>query len=255
MQNNVIYFDCINKKLKLRLLQIRINLNCNLKCKNCSFHGQYYPTLGAYDIDIFEHDLKILSNILFVHTIQLTGGEPLLNDKLEKYIDIIKKYFSASVLVLFTNGILLKEINIDVLKKIDNILITKYKHSNLDYLDLEKYLFYNFGQQSKYHFLNYPVHENFDVINPSYKLNELKRCRNELNYNIYNGYFYYCQRPVTTFFVQKYIFKQNIGNLTKEMDGIKIDETLSSIKLFRYINDRSPLYSCLYCSHSLKIRS
>lgn len=229
-----------------KLLQIKTNLNCNLKCKNCSFHGQYINVLNEYNLDLLKNDCKIITNCGYFEDIQIIGGEPLLNKNIEEIILIVKKIFNSSHITLFTNGILLKEINIKILKLFDTILITKYKHSNLDYKDLKLYLDNNLGLY-KTHFLNYPEHKNFDTF--YHDKNNIIRCKNDTNYTIYNGYFYYCQRPLTTDYVQKNIFSREIKENCFINDGIKIDENLNSIELFKYIYSKKALNSCLYCNN------
>lgn len=229
-----------------KILQIKTNLNCNLKCKNCSFHGQYINELNEYNLELLENDCSIISNCGYFEDIQIVGGEPLLNEKLKDFVLIVKKFFNSSNIILFTNGVLLKKININILKMFNRLLITKYHYSNLDYKDLKLYLDDNLGLY-KTHFLDYPEHKNFDTFYNN--KNKIVKCKNNTNYTMYNSYFYYCQRPLTSDFVQKNIFNREVKENCFINDGIKIDSNLNSIKLFKYIYSKKALNACLYCNN------
>ena len=91
---------------------IEVNLadHCNLNCQMCDhFAPLASPTF--LDIDIFEKDLKRLSELADGHIdiFKLQGGEPLLNNKTIDYIKISRYYFPNALLFFFTDGLLLKK--------------------------------------------------------------------------------------------------------------------------------------------------
>ena len=72
-------------------MQIKTNLNCNLKCKNCSFHGQYVNELNEYNLNTLDYDSNIISKCGHFQNIQIVGGEPLLNKNLKEFVKKIIK--------------------------------------------------------------------------------------------------------------------------------------------------------------------
>jgi len=82
--------------------------HCNLNCKGCGHCANLFNQPSYGDIDSYEHDLRRLSELFGgVGLIRLLGGEPLLSDDLERYIESTRKYFKHSELHIVTNGILI----------------------------------------------------------------------------------------------------------------------------------------------------
>lgn len=107
---------------KLRSIYIDITNRCNLNCVYCN-----KKNINDSIIDLSEKDIdKILKKLFTLNennefTVNLTGGEPLLNKNLESILKIVNKY--TSKINIWTNGILLNSENITYIKRYCSYLI------------------------------------------------------------------------------------------------------------------------------------
>ena len=106
--NNIGWFD-VGEKIIIPYMECNIIDTCNLKCKGCTHFSNLFKDNTVYDIEKFENDLKIISEHIEVARLRLLGGEPLLCDDLERYIDISRSCFPTTDLFIVTNGLLLSE--------------------------------------------------------------------------------------------------------------------------------------------------
>lgn len=86
--------------------------HCNLNCRNCS-HFAPLAEECITRLDDFERDMKRLAELFGenVSQIKLEGGEPLLNPYIVEFIQVTYKYFSRSVISIYTNGIMLMKMD------------------------------------------------------------------------------------------------------------------------------------------------
>ncbi len=231
-------------KIIIDIVQVRLNLNCNLNCPYCCFHANYYNDLCQYNLDQFEDDIINIKKFFNINNFQILGGEPLLNHQFFKYAEIIKKYMNSKI-TLFTNGILLDKYKKEDFNFFDNILITMYENTNLDYYNILKNLF-------NVTLLQVPKHKNTD-INLTGK--NIKKCKinssSRCGINIYNGYLYLCCRPITTEYIRKNVYKEENVLSCLEVDGLKIDKIKSKFEILNYLYSTKPLNSCYYCKCAL----
>jgi MoaA/NifB/PqqE/SkfB family radical SAM enzyme len=96
------------KRRKILSFEVHIADHCNLNCKGCD-HFSPIADEKYLDIDIFNRDCKRIATLTKnkVHLIKLLGGEPLLHPQLIDFLDITRKYFPNSHIIILTNGILL----------------------------------------------------------------------------------------------------------------------------------------------------
>lgn len=80
---------------------------CNLNCVGCTHYAPIFekekPNTNKRIGDIALLRTKISSIVNFF----ILGGEPLLNDELEKYILTVKNYYPEAAVIVVTNGILI----------------------------------------------------------------------------------------------------------------------------------------------------
>lgn len=91
-------------------LEISLAQHCNLNCQMCD-HFSPVAKPRFYDLEAFRMDVERLGN-LFEHkigSIQLLGGEPLLNRNIIQYMKCVRKQFPDSAINVFTNGVLLMQ--------------------------------------------------------------------------------------------------------------------------------------------------
>lgn len=94
---------------QLQHLQFHVMDNCNLNCKRC----QHFSNLAEKDIpadfDEVTKDFERLRELFDdINVIAMLGGEPLLNQDLDKYCDMIRRLFPYSIIEIITNGLLVR---------------------------------------------------------------------------------------------------------------------------------------------------
>ena len=104
---------------------------CNLKCKRCGNFSNLVTECNYLDINKFEKYLvQLRKRFKEVFQIELMGGEPLLNLKLESYIALTRKYFPETQINIVTNGLLILEMKKSLIDTIvschANLYISQY---------------------------------------------------------------------------------------------------------------------------------
>lgn len=118
---NNIFFQ---KENTIDTLFIEISKKCNLRCLHC-YNESLFSQKDIIDFKTIE-DLIYQAKSLGVHTIQITGGEPLIQKDIMEIAHMLYQYgFSISI---FTNLTLLKDEMVPKIKKMNINIIT-----SLDY--------------------------------------------------------------------------------------------------------------------------
>jgi organic radical activating enzyme len=161
-------------KISIERLGMEVTLLCNLRCKqcvmNCPEFTQYYNKSlfiddggggGGYYMSLREEKetLKITFSLIDrIHSLQISGGEPLLVHNIPKIVQECFEYSNSfDELLLFTNATIpLKDEFIAVLKNIDNkfkfyisnygihkekvnAFIQKLQSNNINYIEIKYY--------------------------------------------------------------------------------------------------------------------
>lgn len=106
--NLILWLDETNRPLLLHL-EVNIADECNLKCKGCSHFSNLFREESHYDIKIFKRDLTQISLGCYIKQLYLLGGEPLLCDNLNEYVDAAREILPNSDIAITTNGLLVFE--------------------------------------------------------------------------------------------------------------------------------------------------
>lgn len=92
----------------LLYLETHVADTCNLKCRGCMHFSNIAKEPNFPNLQKFAQDFKRLSELFSnIFIIRLMGGEPLLNQKLGDYIEIVRQYFPRAELRVVTNGLLI----------------------------------------------------------------------------------------------------------------------------------------------------
>lgn len=94
-------------------LAIHLTEHCNLNCKNCDTYAPI-ANKGEQDLDLLEQDLKRLSEIMGsdrIHTLHLSGGEPLMHSRIDEIPALVRKYLPRTYIYFITNGLLLPKMS------------------------------------------------------------------------------------------------------------------------------------------------
>lgn len=129
-QNKI--FVKYNEAKQLDYLQIRINYQCNLKCKGCAALAPFEEKENSVDKESLMNDLRRTKEIFeHIDKFRVLGGEPLLDKNLLDYLKLIRELYPYTKLILVTNGLLLKSMDeqfFKTLKENDvDITISLYK--------------------------------------------------------------------------------------------------------------------------------
>ena len=131
----------------LEFLAFTINTKCNLNCKSCNGAAPLvqYEDFWA-NFEIFKKSVKKLKECAKIDYVEIMGGEPLLNDRVMEYVEYASNVYADTdtIVVLYTNGILLKKFltreNVKLLQR-DNVKIFFSVYPiNYDYETLFKLL-------------------------------------------------------------------------------------------------------------------
>lgn len=127
----IIWNDNINENLPfLSTLETNVVDYCNLNCKGCSHFSNIFPKGSKVSFETFKKDIQRLSQKINIKQFNLLGGEALLSDDLEEYIQCLREYMPATVIQLVTNGILIPRQSPDRLRFFEQnnvyISITEY---------------------------------------------------------------------------------------------------------------------------------
>jgi organic radical activating enzyme len=229
--------------------------HCTFRCKNCTTYSEYAkPKFGS--IESFEKDIKRLSEVLSVNNLRFYGGEPLLHPELVDYIRITKKSGIAKKVGVVTNGQLIPKQSEEFFSSIDDILVSAYTKSSVDYDLIFNILF---EKKEKYNF-DIIIHEqiSFSKFHLLYKqnkdetLNSYNKCWAKDKWNesgchtVKDGYYYKCSKPISQerFMVDA---KMQIENDFIKEDGVYLYDDNLEERLIAYIKSVEPLNSCSYC--------
>ena len=128
------YGKLFHKKPKRNPFNFEIHLtdSCNLSCKGCMHFAPLAKGNTDYPLEEFESDFARISTVFkgrfgWVH---LLGGEPLLNKRINEYLDIVGRNVKNGTVDLITNGLLLPSMDesffVSCKKNNIRIAITKY---------------------------------------------------------------------------------------------------------------------------------
>lgn len=108
-----------------RAIEINAVRQCNLSCRGCSHSSplEEYSVLQPKEI---KSSLRELSRFLRAETIRIVGGEPLLHPDLSSLLCAVRESGIAERVCLVTNGILLDQIDKEILSCFDEIQISLY---------------------------------------------------------------------------------------------------------------------------------
>lgn len=119
-------------------LDVHICDHCNLNCKGCEHYSSLAKPSFA-DLDVIERDLRRLSELFEnIEQIYLLGGEPLLHERVNDFVNMTREIFPRTRLYLMTNGILVTRMNEDFWKTLSKANCTLLCDSYPINLDVEK---------------------------------------------------------------------------------------------------------------------
>lgn len=249
------YGHIITKRKKKRgSLRFGIDLvkHCNLKCCCCD-HFSCIADPEFADYDIVRRDLLRLRELFSgnVEQIKLLGGEPLLNEKICSYFELVRNIFPEANIILITNGTLLLKKNSEFWKSCkDNrivLSITRYP-INMDYDEVDSFIkkngiktYCNSNETLKSMYC-VPI----DVLGKQNARISYAMCRKGNDcITLENGKLFLC-----TLIPNIYIFNKKFGTnlvVTKD-DFIDIYEAQTADEILEQLSKAAPF--CRYCDNA-----
>lgn len=99
-------------------VELHISDKCNLNCKGCTHFSPLFDEIGAV-LEKKMNDIKMLKGLFSdIFRVDVLGGEPLLNPELKDYVIELRKELPNSFIQIYTNGLLIPQLDDDVLKTI-----------------------------------------------------------------------------------------------------------------------------------------
>ena len=126
-------------KLKISHLEWHVSHSCNFTCESCC-HYSNHKLHGEVTLDELESWYSNWSTRLLPATIDILGGEPLLNKQICDIIKLTREYWTESSIDITTNGVLLDRYPElpKYLQEYDVGLKISKHGTNLDYIELWK---------------------------------------------------------------------------------------------------------------------
>lgn len=240
--------------MKQLILEYHLVDSCNLKCAGCSHYSSLldkltYPKLEDIIADLSLLKSKVGENLMLL---KLLGGEPLLHPQICECLKEIRNIFPKTILVIVTNGILLKKMSdefYDICSKSRiQIEITDYNLPNVNVeeiilklkeLNIKSKVYRNSTKNFIWHYKHIRLTEG--------KIDCLSKCIYKHMCNNYrNGKIYLCPHIAYIDF-----FNNHFGTNIKldDTDYISLDEINSFDELMEKLNTAKPNFCSNYCNY------
>jgi anaerobic ribonucleoside-triphosphate reductase activating protein len=107
---------------------------CPHRCYNCHNPSTWDISNGTEYTpkDLFNKIDKLIKNDKFIDGLSLSGGEPLIQKDLYKFLQIFKSYYPEKTIWMWTGYTFNKMPNFETLNYIDVVIDGKYKESLKD---------------------------------------------------------------------------------------------------------------------------
>ena len=231
--------DCI-----LPHLEIHISDKCNLNCQACTHFSPLFNEIGD-DFDAQIRGLMIIRELFScVGRIDILGGEPFLNNKIQLYLSKIRELFPYSYIQVFSNGLLIPKVDESIFEIMEkeriSISISEYKPTHMmkakicGVLD-ENYVRYKIMEFNRKQKFNKPISLKENSKYPHLCIsNGCVTIKNDL-----------IARCPTLMYIDRF---NEVFGTSLPMDGIyKVDEFISGVDLLEKMEEEVPL-----CKHCVK---
>jgi len=112
-------------RLRVASCEVGVTDHCTLRCAHCNHSAPHLPPRAIVPERLAD-DLAVLREAMHSDEIRVTGGEPLLHERLEAVLDVIRGSGVAETVTLITNGTLPERLTPGVLERIDRLWIDVY---------------------------------------------------------------------------------------------------------------------------------
>jgi organic radical activating enzyme len=222
--------------------------HCNLRCRSCAHLSPVLPKFFV-EPDGLLSDLAALAKSYHVKVLKLLGGEPLLHPGLVDVIVAARESQVAETIEIWTNGLLLPQVERRFWETVDSVRISLYPGRSLRQDQLDKCVALARQHNVSIRYRRYEAFqeaysergtENSSLVERIYvTCNSAHRWR---CHTIAEGWFYKC--------AQSYMIPRGmtLGPEATQQNGIRIDGSPEfRDRLLAYLTSPEPLSSCRNC--------
>lgn len=142
-ENSRLHDFTLTAKDKL-FFEVDVARHCNLNCRGC-LHYSPLTKPQFLDIEVFHKDIRQIHELFGqnVARVMFIGGEPLLCPNITDFIKLSRKYFHDAVLLIITNGTLVRSMSEDfwrICKEYDVTFYLSPYPLDIDYIELNKFI-------------------------------------------------------------------------------------------------------------------
>lgn len=231
-------------------LEVNIVEHCNLRCAHCDHLA---PLMPHYEIAPEEclSVLTTLGGVLHARELRVIGGEPLLHSRLAEVVRSCSLSGIADVIVLWTNGLLLKEMPETVWEMIHGVVVSIYPDVRLPYDTaslqplIDRYGVWVSKRRCPEFMQGNAVIRNSNDHLVQMIYDTCSETHTQNCHTVRKGYYYRC---VQAAYAPARLLHYGITTHDSEEDGICIlnNATLAH-DLCLYLRSRHPLKACAYC--------
>lgn len=240
------------KKITMPWIDIRITNACTLKCVHCTEWNPYLPDKDSFEADSVIKDIRCLTEYVdYIFGISLIGGEPFVNQNIDKILEYCLKNKKIGYIVITTNGTLMpneKTLMLLKNKKVKTIF-SRYDDSKndnyfklLDFLIKNECNYYVYNSCQRFYDLGMPnplKKESSIVTTNKYKNCWLRHCCHLAKGNLYR-----CPRTYAG--LQMGLFDENdVSNERIDISVIQSKEQCA--KLLKQFYSLPYLKTCSAC--------
>ncbi len=112
-------------------IDLSVTTKCSLRCKNCTQWNPYIKDPETFPSQsIIKNFEKLLSNVDFVLSVAVIGGEALLNHHVAEVIEFLASNKKIGRILFITNGTIIPDESVINSLKHSNILVWIDKYGN-----------------------------------------------------------------------------------------------------------------------------
>jgi GTP 3',8-cyclase len=228
--------------------EVNVVDHCNLRCRSCAHLS---PVLPKYFVEPngLLSDLAALAKSYHVKVLKLLGGEPLLHPSLVDVIVAARESQVAEKIEIWTNGLLLPQVEQSFWDVVDSVRISLYPGRSLRQHQLDKCVALALKHNVSIRYRRYEAfQESYSekgTDDPSLVKRIYETCNSAHRWRCHtvaNGWFYKC--------AQSYMIPRgmSLGPEATHLNGIQIDESPEfRDRLLSYLTSPEPLSSCRNC--------
>jgi organic radical activating enzyme len=112
-------------RVRVEAFELHVTEHCNLRCAHCCNTSPYLSEKTLAPALIAE-TLAKMSSVLHADVFKIMGGEPLLHPEITEVLRVVKASGVADVVRLFTNGLLLTQMDDAFWRELDHLTVSSY---------------------------------------------------------------------------------------------------------------------------------